>query len=140
MKRFAFVLLAVLTACTAPAGVQFRATVAQADGSYPMSVVLGDQTGLVVAIESATSEGGDKRPFVEPDLGDPKAVVVTWATGACDDDTAIALRRMATGFRMDIEVHAGIDLGCTAQLVFRSVRVSFSEAVPAGTIEVSGGL
>ena len=113
---------------------------AQPDGSYAMPVVLGDQTGLVTAIESAPGEGGGDLPSVQPDPDDPNAVNVTWGTGACDDDTGIALQRSGARFRMDIVVNAGFSLGCTAQLLFRGLRVRFSEAVPADAIDVFGGL
>jgi hypothetical protein len=102
--------------------------------------VLGDQTGLVTAIESAPGEGDGEGPSVRPDPDDPKAVIVSWGTGACDDDTGVALQRSGAGFRMDIDVHEGFNLGCTAQLLFRGLRVRFSEAVPADAIDVFGGL
>jgi hypothetical protein len=140
MKALTLALVVMVSACQAPAGTQFRATVVQPDGSYAMPVVLGDQTGLVTAIEAAPGDGGSERPSVQPDPDDPNAVIVSWGTGACDDDTAVALRRSGAGFRMDIVVHEGLNLGCTAQLLFRGLRVRFSESVPDDAIDVFGGL
>lgn len=133
-------LVGVLSACQASLGTEFRATVVQPDGSYAMPVVLSDQTGLVTAIESAPGDGAGALPSVQPDPADSNAVIVSWGTGACDDDTGVTLQRSATGFRMDIVVSSGFDLGCTAQLLIRGLRVRLSETVPVDAIEVSGGL
>jgi hypothetical protein len=134
-------LLAVsATACDKPAGTPFRTTVLQPDGSYPIPVLLGDQTGLVVAIESAVVEDPGGLPNVRPDPVDPNAVIVVWGTGACDDDVDVSFRRSSPGYRLDIEVHAGFTFGCSAQLLFRALRIRFSEAVPAATIAAHGGL
>ena len=140
MKTLALVLAVALSACQSPPGTQFRATTVQPDGSYPMPVVLGDQTGLVVAIKSAPGDGSARLPSVQPDLGDPKAIIVTWGTGACDDDTGIGLQRSGDRFQMRIAVNSGIDLGCTSQLLARGLWVQFSEAVDADAFDVSGGL
>jgi hypothetical protein len=105
-----------------------------------MAVVLGDETGLVTAIESAMGESTGELPGVRPDPDDPNAVIVSWGTGACDDETAVTMQRSGGGLRVGITVNAGFSLGCTAQLVFRGLRVTFSEPVPADSIQVSGGL
>jgi len=139
MKGLTLALVAVLSSCQAPAGTQFRATVVQPDGSYAMPVVLGDQTGLVTAIESAPFEGYVELPSVRPDPNDPNAVIVSWGTGACDDDTSLALQRSGPGFRIDIAVNAGFTLACTAQLLYRGLRIQFSTAVSADAFDVFGG-
>jgi hypothetical protein len=139
MKALTLALVAVLSACHAPAGTQFRTTVVQPDGSYAMPVVLGDQTGLVSAIESVPGQAGAELPSVGPDADDPSAVIVTWGTGACDDDTTLALQRSGLGFRIDIAVNAGFNLACTAQILIRGLRIQFSEPVSADAFEVFGG-
>lgn len=135
-------LLAVLmTACQGPAGTTFGATLIQPDGSYPITVVLGDQIGLVTAIDSASGDwnGGDL-PLVEPDPDDANAVILSWGTGACDDDTAVSFQRSGAGYRLDVEVHDGFNLGgCTAQLLIRRLVIRFAEAVPANSIVAFGG-
>lgn len=136
------ILLAVLmTACQPPGGTLFRATVLQPDDSYPIPVVLGDQTGLVIAIESAPGDSaiGDL-PLVKPDPDDPNAVIVSWGTGACDDDVAVSFERSGARYRLAMEVHDGFSLGgCTAQLLIRGLRIEFSTAIPADSIAASVG-
>jgi hypothetical protein len=85
MRALTLVLAAVLSACQ-PSGAQFRTTSVMDDGTYPMPVVLGDQTGLVAGIEPALAVGFVDVPSVQPDPDDPN-VVVSWGTGACDDGT-----------------------------------------------------
>src|SRR5262245_6981723 len=109
-------------------------------GSYPMPVVLGDETGLVTAIESASGDGSAGLPQVKPDPQNPNAVIVSWGTGACDDGTAVSVQRAGAGLRLDLAVHSGFDLGCTAQLLIRGLRIQFSEVVPANSIVAHGGL
>src|SRR5919112_1638047 len=100
MKALTLALVAVVSGCQSPLGTQFRATVVQPDASYPMPVVLGDQTGLVTAIESAPGDRAGLLPSVKADPDDSNAVIVSWGTGACDDDTGVSLQRLSAGFRM----------------------------------------
>jgi hypothetical protein len=129
-------------ACLPPAGVIFKATVVQQpDDSYPMAVTLGDQTGLVTAIESADGDttGSFAELDVRPDPDDAKAVILTFFTGACDDETVVSLQRSDVVFHLRVEVRAGFSLGCTAQLLIRGLRIQFSEPVAAGSIVALGG-
>jgi hypothetical protein len=144
MKAPALGVLLVIAAgaCVPPAGAIFKTTAVQPDGYYPMPVTLGDQTGLVTAIESAMGDarGGFDEPNVRRDPDDAKAVILTFFTGACDDDTAVSLRRSGGGFDLRVEVHDGFSLGgCTAQLLIRGLRIRFSEPVAAGSIIALGG-
>lgn len=140
LRTTAILLTFLAAACQAPAGKVFKATVVQPDGSYPMPVALGDQTGLVTAIEPAngTWSSGDL-PSIQVDVGDPNSVIVSWGTGACVDDTGLSFDRTTTGYSLSIQVHSGLILGCTAQLLVRGLRVRFSAAVPANSISVQGG-
>lgn len=129
------------TACLQPAGTLFRATALQPDGAYPMPVTLGDETGFVVAIESAPGDYGDgDLPHVQSDPEDPNAVIVSWGTGACDDDTAASFKGAAAGYRLDLDVNEGFPVACSAQLLIRGLRIRFSTPIPADTIGVFGGL
>jgi len=136
----AYVLLgAVAAACLAPGGTVFKATVRQPDGSYPLEVVLGDHTGKVIGVESALGEpaGGDL-PQTQQDPDDPNAVIITWATGACDD-VHMLFQAADTGYRLDVDAHERIGLGCTAQLLFRAMQIRFSEPISPDSIIASGG-
>jgi hypothetical protein len=134
-------LIVIVTAACQPAGALFNTTVHQPDGSYPMPVVLGDQTGLVIGIEPTVGDfpRGDL-PNVQPAQDDPNAVIVSWGTGACDDDSAVSFQRSEAGYRLTVVVHGGFSMGCTAQLLIRTLQIRFSEAIPASSILAIGGL
>ena len=137
------VLLAAIVAACQPGGTVFKATVRQPDGSYPLEVVLGDQTGQVKTVEAAPDVGIDvdvrlALPQVLEDPADPNAILLSWATGACDD-VAISFQRSDPGYRIDIDAHDRIGLGCTAQLLFRNLRIGFAEPIPIDQIRASGG-
>lgn len=136
----AFLLAAVSTACQPPAGTLFRTTVVEPDGSYPMPVVLGDQTGLVVSVEPAPGVNPDSHlPNIQPDPTDPNALILSWGTGACDDESVVSFQRSATGLRLDVEVRNGFSLGgCIGMLLFRGLRIRFSTPIP-DSIEAFGG-
>ena len=137
------VLLAfVVAACGGPAGTVFKIVTASPDGSNRMPVALGDETGLVTAIEGAkgSSGVGFEQVLVEADPADAKAVIVSWTSGACDDDTSIGFKRSGTDFTLRLRVNNGFETGCTANLVFHAIRIRFSEPVPADSIEAIQGL
>ncbi len=136
----AVLLMIVAAACLAPAGTRFETTITQPDGSYPKPVVLGDQTGLVTAIESATGDTADGFELIaRPDLQNANAVIVTWVGGACEDEVALSLYRSGEAFRLHLDVRGGpgIGGGCPAIALTRGLRIQFSEPVPAGSIIVS---
>jgi hypothetical protein len=143
MKALALgaLLVVAAAACGTPAGAVFKTTAIQPDGSYPMPVALGDLTGLVVAIESAMGEpaGAFDEPSVRQDPNDAKAVILTFFTGACDDDAAVSFRRSDTGFVLRVDVREGFSLGgCTAQLLIRGLRIRLSEPVTVDSIAALG--
>ena len=138
----AVLLAAIGAGSLPPAGAVFKATVHEPDGSYPLEIVLGDETGQVIAIEAAPEAVSaiefSLLPLVEEDPADPNAVLLSWATGACDD-VAIALRKSDTGYEINVDAHERIGLGCTAQLLRRSLRMRFAEPISADEIIASGG-
>jgi hypothetical protein len=143
MKSWTLVILVAFcaSACQTPAGTVFKANVMQPDASYSMPVALGDQTGLVTAIESATGDGSGSLPAVQEDPDDPHAVIVSWGTGACDKATGLSFEGFDAGYRLDIQIDEGFNLtGCTAQVVIRGLRVRFSKGIPVDSITVRGGL
>jgi hypothetical protein len=136
----AVLLMIVAAACLAPAGTRFETTITQPDGSYPKPVVLGDQTGLVTAIESATGDTADGFELIaRPDPENGNAVIITWVGGACEDEVALSLYRSGEAFRLHLDVRGGpgIGGGCPAIALTRGLRIQFSEPVPAGSIIVS---
>ena len=137
---FALLVAAVSMGCERPAGNLFRATVAGPEGEYPMPVVLGDQTGLVVSVEPAQGVNPDQHlPNIQPDPTDPNALILSWGTGACDDESVVLVKRSGTGLRLDVEVRNGFSLGCMGLLVFRGLRIKLSTPIP-DSIEAFGGL
>ena len=138
MRRAVTIALFALLAagCGDPAGRIFRTTVAGPDGSYAQEVVLGDQTGLVVGLEPGEIGANDAfdPPSVSSDPADPNTLVFRWSNGACDHP-AISLVR--SGDRYRISVNPRPSLGaCMAILLFRAVRIRFSEAVAPAEVEV----
>ena len=131
----------VASACQTPAGTVFKANVTQPDGSYSMPVALGDQTGLVTAIESTSGDWSNgSLPAVQQDPAEPHAVLVSWGTGACDDATGLSFDASDAGYSLVIHIDEGFNLGgCTAQLLIRGLRVRFSKAIPTDSITVLGG-
>jgi hypothetical protein len=131
----------VVIACLPPAGTLFKTTIAQPDGAYPLPVTLGDETGLVTAIESANGDAavGLGEPIVRPDLDDPRAVIVTFITGLCDDDATVSFQRAGAAFVLHMAVHEGIRLDpCPAAAAIRGFRLRFAEPVPANLIAATG--
>jgi len=99
MRASTLILLALCaSACQTPAGTVFKANVMQSDWSHSMPVVLGDQTGLVTAIESTSTDWSNgSLPTVREDMDDPHAVIVSWGTGACDKATGLSFHDSPAG-------------------------------------------
>jgi hypothetical protein len=131
------VLAIVAAACLPPAGTLFKTTVVQPDGSYPLPVALGDQTGLVTAIEPIVADGsGSFELAVKADPDNANALILTWIGGACDDDVAIALARSESGFSLFLDTKAGFG-ACMALGLFRAIRIRVSEPIAADSIAVT---
>jgi len=133
------------TACGTPAGTLFNATIQQPDGSNPLPVVLGDETGLVTGIEVVSIDwpagvgGSTDGPFVQPDTSDPNAIVVFWITGACENDVAMSFKPVGAGFDLHVAVHGKFG-SCTANALFRQLRIRFSRSIPATQITATLGI
>ncbi len=131
-------LASVAGACLPPAGRQFQTTLSTPSGEYPLPVLLGDETDLVVAIEPAESDAfGGLEPVLQADPTDPNAFIVVWIGGACDNDAALSFRPSGPGYALHLEVHGKLVLGCTAAGIGRAVRIRASEAIRIGTITTS---
>lgn len=130
-----------VAACAKPPGTLWELRISSDPPglSNLIPVVLGDQTGLVTGLEAVVAEpvGGLAEAAVQRDPQDGKAVILTWATGACDDETVIAFQRAAERFSLDVQVRNGFDMGCTGNLVLRGLRIQLSEPVDASSISVT---
>lgn len=141
----AVTLAALIGACGSPAGRQFSTTLVHtsldnAAGDYLLPVVLGDQTNLVTAIESAEAAATDPRPdlSVNVDPSDPNAIIALWLGGLCDSDASLAFQRSDWGYALHLETHQKIGVGCPAAGIGRAVRIKMSKPVPATDIVPSG--
>lgn len=132
-------------ACGSPSGRQFSTTLVHTSpenpaGDYVLPVVLGDQTKLVTAIESAereaTNPGLDLT--VKGDPTDPNAIIAIWLGGLCDSDATLAFQTSETGYALHLEVRGKLGFGCPAAGIGRAVRIMLSETVRAGDILPSG--
>ncbi|HEX7950900.1 MAG TPA: hypothetical protein VF494_11170 [Candidatus Limnocylindrales bacterium] len=133
------ILAAVLASCGGPPGTLYQALLTNTDGDYPLPVTLGDTTGVVVGIGAAQFDPADFRDAgVLADPADPKAFTVTWLGGACDNDTALALRTTDSGYDVELRVHEKLGLGCIALGILRGVRVQTSAPIDVGAITISG--
>lgn len=140
MRAFAtgLVLAIVVGACLPPAGRLFRTTLSNPDGAYPLPVALGDETELVTGIEPALPDPrASLEVTVQQDSADPRARIVTWVGGACDDDAALSFRPSGSEYELHLEVHAGLG-SCVALGVVRGLRIKLSESIPLGSIRASG--
>ncbi len=141
----ALAVVMLLGACLPPAGRLFHTTLIHTStdnpaGDYPLPIVLGDETGLVVAIESAgeidSAPGLDLT--VQADPSDPKAIVAIWLGGLCDNDATLSFRQSGSGYTLHLEVHGKLGFGCTAAGIGRAVRIKTSEPLPIGQITAGG--
>jgi len=142
MRTLTLGLVAALAvgACQGPAGRLFRTTLATPDGSYPLPIVLGDETDLVIGIEPGSTDGSSAlAATVAADPGDPSALVVRWLGGACDNDAGLSFWISPDGYALTLQVNGKPGLGCIALGVPRAVRIRTSKPIPANSIFVSGG-
>src|SRR5262245_21934619 len=116
MRTLASGLLVAIAAaaCLPVNGPQFHTTLTLADGSYPLPVALGDETGVVVGIEPGPPDmsAGDLAVYPEPI--DANAFVASWLGGMCDSDAELSLlrRRSGPGYVLAIHVNEKLGLGC----------------------------
>ena len=139
MRSLVGLALAVLVAaCGPPAGTLFKVTLSDADGSYPLPVMLGDQTNLVLGIEPADLEFTAAIPSIEVDPKDPMVMVIRWMGGACDNDVVLSFYPMSAGYGLDLTTRGKIGFGCMALGVHRGLRIAMSEPVDVGSITFTG--
>jgi hypothetical protein len=103
-------------------------------------VVLGDETDLVTAIESAeeaaTSSALDLSVAADPT--NPNAIIAGWLGGLCDSDATLTFGQTGSGYALHLEVHEKLGLGCPAAGIGRAVRITLSKPVRIGDILPSG--
>jgi len=133
----------VLAACLGPIGQLFKTTLLHISpdnpaGDLALPVVLGDETGLVVAIEPATGDTSDLKPSVRSDPADPNAVIVSWLGGMCDSDAELLFRPHEAGYTLALTVGRKLGLGCPAAAVLRGLRIKTSAPVVPESIETFG--
>lgn len=142
MKAFAVVVALVVAACLPPAGRTYQTTLLHISpdnpsGDYPLPVTLSDQTDLVVGIEPAEGSYG-LEPVVQSDPADPKALILSWLGGMCDNDALVSFQPSGSSYALHLEVHQKLGLGCPAAGILRGLRIVTSEPIPIGSIAVSG--
>ena len=127
------------TGCLGPAGRQFRTALAEPGVAAPFPIVLGDETGLVLGIESGPVDPGARTELaVHEDPTDPLAFIAVWMGGAIDDDAVLSFRRVGSGFALRLDVHRGFG-DSTSEGIARSLRILTTEPIPVESITASGG-
>ena len=137
-------LFVLIAACGQPAGHLFQATLlhrspSNPSGDFPLPVTLADYADLVVGIEPTDGDPhGGPDPFVEVDPADPKALILTWQGGMCDNDVALVFYPLGSDYALQLNGHEKLGLGCPAAALMRGLRVVISKPIPTGSITVSG--
>ncbi|NJD27990.1 MAG: hypothetical protein FIA92_06790 [Chloroflexi bacterium] len=133
------IVMAVLAACGAPPGGQFRTTIMTTSGGDPLLVTLNDRTGLMLRIGGARIEPTDFRDaglLQDPTV--PTAFIVTWLGGMCDNDTALVFRPTDAGYDLQLDVHEKLGFGCPAAGILRALWIETSEPIQVDAITISG--
>lgn len=132
-------LAAAVAACVPPAGRLFHTTLTTPDGSYSLPVTLGDQTNLVVGLEPGPTEPfPDVEPTVRSDPADPKAMILTWVGGACEDESVVVFHSAGGRYDLAVSPRGGLFGSCPAIGILRAVRIRTSEPVSIDLIDVIG--
>jgi len=133
------ILAVLLAACAPPAGTLFRLTLVDPQGDFPLPIAMGDQTGKVVEIEADPWDTSwELVPSITADAKDPNVLIVRWMGGACDNDASLAFYDAASGPALDLTTHGKIGLGCTAQGIYRGIRITTTEPVAPDSITFTG--
>ena len=132
-----------VAACSGPSSNrQFSAVLQVSDEVPPLPVVLSDETGLVTGIESAPMDpsAAYRQPAARADPTDPNAFIISWLGGACDNDASLTFKRAEGVYVLNVAVHGkfGFPVGCTANGVFRDVRIVTSSPIPLDSIVAAG--
>jgi hypothetical protein len=133
---------ATVAACSGPSpSRQFRAVLQVSAEAPPLPVVLSDETGLVTGIESAPMDpAADSELAARADPTDPSAFIISWLGGACDNDASLTFKRLEAAYVLNVAVHGKITFpgGCTANGIFRDVRIVTSSPIPIDSIVAAG--
>ena len=133
---------AVVAACSGPSpSRQFRAVLQVSAEAPPLPVVLSDETDLVTTIESAPLDpAADSELAARADPTDPSAFIISWLGGACDNDASLTFKRIEAAYVLNVAVHGKITFpgGCTANGIFRAVRIVTSSPIPVDSIVAAG--
>jgi hypothetical protein len=134
---------AAVGACSGPSpSRQFSAVLQFSAEAQPLPVVLSDETGLVTGIASAPMDpGADYAELAATaDPTNPNAFIISWLGGACDNDASLRFYRAEGVYVLNVAVHGkvGFPGGCTANGIFRDVRIVTSSPVPVDSIVAAG--
>lgn len=141
MSRLAvgILLATAVVACVPPSGRLFHTTLTTPDGSYSLPVTLGDQTYLVVGFEPGpTDPFPDVEPTVRSDPADPKAMILTWVGGACEDESVVVFHPGGGRYDLSVSPRGGLFGFCPAIGILRAVRIRTSEPIAIDLIDVIG--
>jgi hypothetical protein len=123
-----------VVAARTPPGTVFR-TESPEFHDQLMSMVLGDQTGLVTAIERP-SDWANSDPAGQTAADGGSSLLVAWEHGGCDAAAILTFDRSASGYRLDIRADHGFRIGCSELCIVEELRIRLSEPVPPGAISV----
>ena len=138
-RAFGILFAIAVVACGPPAGRLFHTTLTTPDGSHSLPVTLGDQTDLVVGIEPGPTEPfPNDEPSVRTDPADPKALIVTWMGGACEDESVVVIHPNSDGYDMAVSPRGGLFASCPAFGISRAIRITTSEPIPIELIDLIG--
>jgi len=127
-------LLIVTMACAPATGRMFTVTLPGRELVEPTSVVITDQTGLIVSVEVPQIEMlPENRGNVAALVGDPAVLLVSWTGGMCDHLTELRFERFTTGFRF-VEQTDRMG-GCRLAGIARTLAVRFSAPLSPELVE-----
>ena len=134
------VLAAAVVACLPPAGTLFHTTLTTPDGLSPLPVTLGDQTNLVVGFEPGPIDPfADAHGNVRSDPADPKAIILAWIGGACENQSVVVFHPSGGRYDLAVSHRFGPFVSCPGIGIPRAVRIRTSEPVAIDLIDVIGG-
>lgn len=120
----------------------FTAKLETSDGSYPLPLVLTDETGLVTGMEAAAPDPTlDYSDLVaRSDPANANAFIVSWLGGACDKNASLSFKTSEGVYELHVTTHGNIGFpgGCTANGIFRDIRILTSKPLPIDSIVAAG--
>lgn len=138
-RRIALVALAAMLLATCrPAGRQFETAFTNENPYWSASVILGDLTDLVVAVEPGQGDLFHSDLEVTADPANPSVLVVQWDGGSCTDEILLSFGRTTTGFALRLEGRMPFMGSCGGVGLARTLRITTSEPIDPATIVLSG--